>query len=131
LSLINYDVLNDQVLNLTNELLNSGGSVDNGDQGSANNRWRVDDNWCLIRNGSLNSGPLNFSGRSLNRRRRSLDLSWNRTWDRNLYWHRIGEHDLEHLLDPETDNLCSRCIEVDVTSRLENVCSNRSLGIQQ
>jgi hypothetical protein len=126
LSLINYDVLNDQVLNLTNELLNSGGSVDNGDQGSANNRWRVDDNWCLIRNGSLNSGPLNFSGRSLNRRRRSLDWNWNWNWN----WHWIGEHDLEHLLDPETDNLCSRCIEVDVTSRLENVRPNCSLGIQ-
>jgi hypothetical protein len=75
-------VLKNQVLDLTDELLNSGRSlndgesVDNGDQGSANNRWRVDGNWCRIRNWSLNSGPLNFRGRSLNR-------SWNWSLDWN------------------------------------------------
>jgi hypothetical protein len=43
-------VLKDQILDLTDQLLNSGGSlsdgesVDNGNQGSANNRRRVDDN---------------------------------------------------------------------------------------
>jgi hypothetical protein len=72
---LNSDVLKNQVLDLTDQLLNSGGSlsdgesVDNGDQGSANNRWRVDDNWCRIWNGRLNSGPLRF------RHRRGLNLS--------------------------------------------------------
>jgi hypothetical protein len=43
-------VLKDQILDLTDQLLNFGGSlsdgesVDNGNQGSANNRRRVDDN---------------------------------------------------------------------------------------
>jgi hypothetical protein len=117
-------VLNDQVLDLTDELLNSGGSLNDGNQGSANDRWRVDGNWCLIRNWRLNSGPLNFRGSwSLNRCRRSLDWSWN--------WSQIGEHDLEHLLNPHTDNLRSRGVQVDVTFWFENVFPNLSLCIQQ
>jgi hypothetical protein len=73
---LNSDALKNQVLDLTDELLNSGGSLnDGGDQGSANDRWRVDDNWCRIRNWRLNSGPLRFRGRSLNRGRLSLDWS--------------------------------------------------------
>jgi hypothetical protein len=127
-------VLNDQVLDLTDELLNSGGSLNdsggigNGNQGSANNRWQVGGNWCrnFVLNWSLNSGPLNFRGsRSLNGSRWSLDWNWN--WSADKSW----EHDFQHLSNPETGDLCSRCIEVDVTSRLENVRPNCSLGIQQ
>jgi hypothetical protein len=42
---LNSDVLKNQVLDLTDELLNSGGSVDNsGDQGSVNDWSCVNDN---------------------------------------------------------------------------------------
>ncbi len=128
-------MLKNQVLDLTDELLNSGGSLnDDGDQGSANDRWRVDDNWCrnFVLNGSPNSGLLRFRHRrglnwrgSLNRGRR---LNWSR---RSLDWDQIGEHDLEHPLDPETGYLSPSSIQVDVTSGLENVLSNLSLCVQQ
>jgi hypothetical protein len=121
-------------------LNDNGGNVDDGgNQGSVDNLWFVNDNWCrnFVLNWSLNSGPLRFCGSSLNWSgsgsldwdwcRRSLDLSWN--W--SLYWNQNGEHDSKHLLNPETDNLGSQCIKVDVTSWLVNVCSNCSLGIQQ
>jgi hypothetical protein len=91
-------------LDLTNNcnVLDNDGSVDDfGDQGSANDRWRVDDNWCRILNWRLNSGPLRFRYRrslnwsgSLNRCRQILDWNW------SLDWSQIGEHDPEHLLDP-------------------------------
>jgi len=131
-------MLDDQILYLSGQLLNSsgslsdGGSIDNGnDQGSANHRWRVDGNWCrnFILNWRLNSSPLRFRGRSLNRCRQSLD--WNGSWNWRLDWHQIGEHDREHLLNPETDDFGPRCIQVDVTTWFENVFSNRSLSIQQ
>jgi hypothetical protein len=112
--------------------LSDDGSIDNGDQGSANNRWRVDDNWCRIRNWRQNSDPLTFGHRgSLNDLgnwcRWSLDWSQSWNWSLSESW----KHDFQHLSDPETDDLCSRCIEVDVTSWLENVRPNMSLGIQQ
>jgi hypothetical protein len=112
--------------NLRNDILNSGGSLnydgsvdDFGDQGSANSRWRVDGNWCRILNWRLNSSPLRFRGRSLNR------CGWSLDWDK------IREHDLEHPLDSETDYLSPSSIQVDVTSGLENVLSNLSLCVQQ
>ena len=86
--------MKDQILDLTDQLLNSGGSlsdgesVDNGNQGSANNRWHVDDNWCLIRNWRQNSNSLRFRERSLNWCR------WSLYWSLSLNWHQIGEHDL-------------------------------------
>jgi hypothetical protein len=78
---LNCDVLDDEILDLADELLNSGGSLNNGDQGSANDRWRVDGNWCRIRNWRLNSGPLRFRGsRSLNRCG-SRSLNWSLNWN--------------------------------------------------
>jgi hypothetical protein len=108
-------------------LNNNGGSVDDGgNQGSVNNWWLVNDNWCRIRNWSLNSGPLRFRYRkSLNWSRWSLDWNWN--WNADKSW----EHDFQHLSNPETGDLGSRGIQVDVTSRFENVFSHSSLSIQQ
>ncbi len=111
-------------------LRNNDRSVDDvGYQGSVNGRWSVNDNWCrsLVLNWRQNSGPLRFRGCRLNWSG-SLILDWCR-W--SLDWHQIGEHDREHLLDPETDNLSSQRIQVDVTSGLENVLPNDSLSIQQ
>jgi hypothetical protein len=109
-------------------VLNDDGSIDNiGYQGSVNDwRYFVNDNWCRIRNWRLNSGPLRFRGSwSLDRSWRSLNLDGN--WNLSESW----KHDFQHLSDPETGDLCSRCIEVDVTSWLENVLSNIALCVQQ
>jgi hypothetical protein len=110
-------------------VLNDNGSVDNfGDQGSVNDWKRVNDNWCRIRNWRLNSGPLRFRGSwSLDW---SRSLNWSLSWNWSLDWHQIGEHDREHLLNPETGNLCSRRIQVNVSSWFENVCPNLSSSIQ-
>jgi hypothetical protein len=59
-------------------VLDNDGSVDDfGDQGSVNyGRLFVNYNWCRIRNWRLNSSPLDFRGKSLNRSgTRSLNLS--------------------------------------------------------
>jgi hypothetical protein len=137
-------VLKDQILDLTDQLLNSGGSlsdgesVDNGNQGSANNRRRVDDNWYrnFVLNWRLNPNAQRFRGRGLNRCR----LNWSRTWNWSLSengsWCRwrlnqIWEHDPQRLLNPETDDLSPQRIQVDVTSWFENVLSNLSLCVQQ
>jgi hypothetical protein len=65
--------------------LNDGGSIDNGgNQGSVNDWWLVNDNWCrsFVLNWGLNSNALRFRG-SLNRYRRSLDLSGSLSLDWN------------------------------------------------
>jgi hypothetical protein len=124
-------VLNDKILDLTYQLLNSGGSlsdgesIDNwsGDQGSANDRRRVSDNWCRIRNWRQYSNSLSFRG-IWNWCRWSLDWSW------RLDWHQIGEHDLQHLLNLETGDLSPSSVQMDVPSGLENVLSNFSLCVQ-
>jgi hypothetical protein len=80
-------MLKNQVLDLTDELLNSGRSlndgwsIDNGNQGSANHRWRVDGNWCRIRNWRLNSGPLRFRGSRILNRCGSRSLNWSLNWN--------------------------------------------------
>jgi hypothetical protein len=137
-------MLNYQVLDLTDQMLYSGGSVDNGEsidncgridngnQGSANNRRRVDDNWCRIRNWCLNSSPLNFRGSwSLNRCRWSLDLSGSLNWDWNWSLIERRHHDFQHPPNSETDNGCPRGIQMDVSSWFENVRSDSSFSVQQ